>query len=485
MGEHCTGTQLEGYRERTLAPAELIAVDDHLHACAECSAAFRHLLARQPVRSATGDEAPAHADEEPAFHLDYDEHLAPYVDGTADDIDREIVESHVELCAQCAEQLRELFSVKEELARATPSGVAASPPIDDARAARSSPPPPAWRERFSGPRGHGAFAWPPARVQVLAGIFVCALLLIVAALLWRTHREQTASVPPPVANTANRSEANVSRNNNTPPAVQPSPSRNDDTAQANADAPTPQIANQSRSTKTEPVPRSDVAPQVAVSLDDGGRTLTLDRQGRLSGVAADVPAAYRELLRQALRDERIETASELAALIERPGRLRGAAEREEKFALLNPIGTLVRAAQPVLRWQPLAGADSYTVKIYDARLNTIAASPPLAATQWTPPAPLAPGRIYSWQVTAMKDGARQALAPLPQEPQALFRVLSPEQVEELQRAERIAGDSHLLRAIVYAKFGLMEEAEGELRELQQANTRSAVARRLAESLRRR
>src|SRR5215218_1772510 len=48
------------------------------------------------------------------FHLDYNEHLEPYVDGKVNEIDREIVDSHVALCSQCATDLRDLLAFKQQ-----------------------------------------------------------------------------------------------------------------------------------------------------------------------------------------------------------------------------------------------------------------------------------------------------------------------------------------------------------------------------------
>jgi hypothetical protein len=52
--------------------------------------------------------------DEAPFHLDYEEHLEPYVDGKANDIDREIVESHVALCSTCAAELKDLLEFKQQ-----------------------------------------------------------------------------------------------------------------------------------------------------------------------------------------------------------------------------------------------------------------------------------------------------------------------------------------------------------------------------------
>ncbi len=49
------------------------------------------------------------------FHLNYDEHLKPFIYETISAIDREIVESHVEVCTVCREDLRDILSFHREL----------------------------------------------------------------------------------------------------------------------------------------------------------------------------------------------------------------------------------------------------------------------------------------------------------------------------------------------------------------------------------
>ena len=478
--EHLSLRQIEQYRERTLAPGEFIRVARHLAVCDACYQRFHEVASLPEHLSPLTLETEAEERAE-SFHLNYDEHLAPYVDGTINDIDREIVESHVALCEDCAEQLRELFDVKAELARAGVPEMVAAQSISHAR---SPLPSSTWRERFFNWR-RSAFAWRPA--QAIAGLLVIALLIIAALMLWRARHESPVL---PDGERASRANANAGSTGTPPLVAQPSPTQVGSPTQANHNAPTPNDKMTPAETGTPPQivkqpgpvspQRRAIEPQVVVSVNDGGRTLTLDRQHRLSGFNG-LPPAYRQMMTQALLEQRIETPPELVALRDRAGRLRGSADSQDSFALLSPIGTMTRSGQPTLRWQPLAGATSYVVKIYDAALNEVAASPPLKQAEWTLPTPLRPGAVYTWQVTATKDGTT-VLAPRAPEPQARFQVLSAVQQEDLQRAERIAGDSHLLRGLVYARSGLLDAAESELQKLSAANPDSAVAQKLLQKL---
>src|SRR5215510_2503041 len=102
MSEHLSQSQLAGYSGRTLYPDELLAVDSHLASCDEC---YERLMRMRPETEKRAIGTAVEFGEEP-FHLDYDRHLEPYVNDTANEIDREIVESHVALCSKCANELR-------------------------------------------------------------------------------------------------------------------------------------------------------------------------------------------------------------------------------------------------------------------------------------------------------------------------------------------------------------------------------------------
>src|SRR5689334_8421117 len=95
---------------------------------------------------------------EDPFHLDY-ELLELYVDDKADDIDREIVDSHVAQCSQCADELRDLLAFKEQPAA---SSVIAS----------------RWKKWFP------KLPWLPK--PVLAMVLVIAVAVLAMAVLWWT-----------------------------------------------------------------------------------------------------------------------------------------------------------------------------------------------------------------------------------------------------------------------------------------------------------
>jgi hypothetical protein len=121
-------------------------------------------------------------------------------------------------------------------------------------------------------------------------------------------------------------------------------------------------------------------------------------------------------------------------------------------------------------------ATGYVVEVYDSKFNLAASSPQLTNHSWTPPA-LPRGKVYSWQVKAIKD-EQEFLSPRPPAPQAKFRILDQAKANELAKARRAYPSSHLALGLLYAEAGLLKEAEQELRALQKANPGSEIARSL-------
>ncbi|MBK7704598.1 MAG: hypothetical protein IPJ30_02180 [Acidobacteria bacterium] len=109
MIDHPSPDTLIAYAERRLSSGEMTNVILHLAECAECLESVRPAFATARTvalfDAAGGD----------AFHLDFDEHLRPFVDSEADAVTRELVESHILDCPACAFELRELREFSESL----------------------------------------------------------------------------------------------------------------------------------------------------------------------------------------------------------------------------------------------------------------------------------------------------------------------------------------------------------------------------------
>ena len=119
----------------------------------------------------------------------------------------------------------------------------------------------------------------------------------------------------------------------------------------------------------------------------------------------------------------------------------------------------------------LAGAESYTVSIYDEALHLVKTSQPLQQAEWTVPDRLKAGTVFTWVVTALKDG-KVVVAPAAPA-RAEFMVIG--QIELIQLERRITGVTSIpARGIVYAEAGLLDSAEQEFRAYLASNPTDKV-----------
>lgn len=117
MDAHLSEQQVQQYHARALSSTERMEVSEHVSACEECR---NRLRAAKPVKAmvpsvnaSVGEDLRRALREEPT-HLAYDE-LVAYVEGTANPVEREIAEGHLETCVVCQKQARELRAFRAML----------------------------------------------------------------------------------------------------------------------------------------------------------------------------------------------------------------------------------------------------------------------------------------------------------------------------------------------------------------------------------
>ncbi len=437
MAGHLSQIQLVGYGARTLNSEELLAVDRHLASCNTCHDRLTRMVSK------ISDRSYDLSIQEP-FHLDYDQHLAPYVDGTANEIDREIIESHIALCSQCAEDIRDLQEFRQQPllpALQTEHGVKVS----------------RW------PRLMDQWQWPQLwNPQLTAALVIAVFMLGISAaiLLWTRNRTQ------PVQQAGTASPPGVDNKEPTSPgpspgqlAVQPSPDQRDDQS------------GQPKSQRDEPL----------IALNDGGQQVTLDEHGHLTGLKS-LPPDLRKTVENVLAARKFNRSPALGNLSESTGRLRGWSEKQDAIAPLEPAGVVIESDRPTFRWRALEGASEYVVTVHDSQLRAVESSGPLAGTEWSILRPLERGVTYSWQIRAVTDG-KTVISPKPPAPEARFRVLDQKAFAAIENAKRVQRNSHLAMGVLYWKHGLMDAAEREFEALVRANPGSNVAAELLGSLR--
>ncbi|HKR13294.1 MAG TPA: zf-HC2 domain-containing protein [Pyrinomonadaceae bacterium] len=334
-----------------------------------------------------------------------------YVDGNIGGEELQTIEDHLSHCEQCVFAVNDLREFSNEI----------TPSLDR----EYQPGGTWWRQRFKSLTA--PFRIAPVPAYALAILLVAVIIWVI----WPASQQPEPQI-----------------------AITPSPS------------PQPSVVD-SPPVQPEPVP-------VVAQLNDGGVTLTLDQQGKLSG-ADNLPPNYQDLLKKTLGGGRIEKSAQLQGLTRPPSSLMGAGDNKTDFSVLEPLGSVLLNNRATFRWSAMEGATGYVVEVYDEKFTPVTSSPQLTDITWTTTLPR--GNVYSWQVKAIKDG-EEVMSPRPPAPQAKFRILDQAKTDELAKARRAYPSAHLTLGLLYADAGLLREAEQEFRLLQRANPNSDLARNL-------
>jgi hypothetical protein len=391
--QHLSDHQIQNYQERKITSDQLLEIDDHLQACESCrirlSEKTKWMASFETLRSDLKTTEAA----DPG-HISY-EQLEMFVDDQIDPVEKENIQSHLDICPQCNADEQDLRAFMVKLDRK----------VDSRKVI------PFWSS--------GAFR-KTLRIAGAAAAF--------AFIVW------LATVPMKNRITTENKELQMKQ----------------------------------QRTGGE------------IVLNDGTRTIQLDRQKNLSGLP-ELPAPYRQQIAAALTNQQVEAPQFLQDLIGKRETLMGSSNASNAFALLSPVGTVVQSDKPVFQWNRFNGADGYRVYIQDEDYNEIATSPLLKETSWIVKESLVRGKTYNWQVAALKDG-KEIMARVPPMPEAKFQILSPGPLRELENLQQSAGNSHLVMGIVDVQFGLLDDAEREFAALLQDNTKSELAKKLLLSI---
>ena len=359
---HLTQEQLSGYQLRTLAAAELLAVDAHLLQCAACRERLAVIAAVVPGLEDLRFQL--------SEHLEYEQIVACAEGGGAPEL-----RQHLEECALCRAEVADLAAFRRELAP-VPAVVVSMP---------SRRGPSRWL-------GYAAIA---AGIVAVVGLGV--------------RRDRNVPVAAPVAGV------------------------------------------------TQPQPPAEAA----------------------------LPADQLAALERVRGTQQFEHAAVLDRLIAKRGVLLGAAGEGKSFGIEAPVGTTVLEDRPLFRWEAVPGATQYVVAVFDENFEKVAASPAVASPEWRPSEPLARGRVYNWQVTALVGG-RSVRAPQPPAPEARFQITGADAVAGIETARRVHPANHLLLAVLLVQAGALDDAVAEVDALAASDPATARALRVnLDSLRKR
>jgi hypothetical protein len=432
--EHISESTMERFCMRALTENELTTVARHLTGCPDCQAEFVSTIRRQRQGSDLSFTLA------PEFwlrheHLDY-EQLVHLADNKLEETDRELIDVHMKVCPSCREDVRSFLAFREQIA---PEMKVSYAPVEQESAS----------ERLSWTIWWGGLAWKP--VYSAAAVILGIALVIGAALLLnrRADNQQAQQVPAPQATPG--STPNVSANLPSPTA---SPNQSPEVQSYSAD--------------------------VIVELNDGARTVTVNKSGNISGLD-DVPAPTRDEIASVLLTEQIDPPAILKNLAGQQSALRGS-NTPETFKLMSPTRTVVVSDRPTFKWENVSGASAYRVYINDPSGQIAARSDDLPPdrTEWLAPKPLTRGEIYAWTVTAVVDG-KEIVAPGPSAPEMKFQVLSAANLQQLNRLKRAR--SHLALAVFTVRVGMLDEAEHEFTELSRFNPKAQVLGKLLHRVR--
>jgi hypothetical protein len=410
MITHLSAEEIEDYVNRRALRQNVARVDEHLFNCAACYQRFLTIFQAQrrfPIEIDLDDLAGVRG-----WHLQGEE-LKAYVTGQMDGLDRVYANLHLKECAWCREEVTHFseFTSKLEFYLSRRHGPLKSPRT---------------RGKFLDRLGALPTAWSPVR---LAGAAALALLVISSLLLWSIRGTN--------------------------------PQGNDIALSAQSPAPIPSGAQATGTTQAVVTPRPETKTKADQVIDS-------KKIGRGNSPVPAIQASPKgrsvEKSRQEVEASLIAENLAMPSVIETFDRssvvLRGDDTQIESFNIIGPFRTVIARDQPTFRWTALTGAASYTVSVYDAKLNLIGTSEPLTEPHWTMPSRLERGVIYTWVVTAIKDG-KEILAPtLPA--RAEFKIIEKLALEQLNRRIKQT-DSAPVRGVLYAKAGLLDEAERELR----------------------
>ena len=431
MSEHLSTEQMRRYHDRILPFVETLRLNEHLASCDKCHWQYEKLYQLPSKFAPIEVNLSEVADDEP-LHLLFEEEIVPYVEGRLKGPGREIVESHMGLCARCKRDVHNLLEYKDELESSTGSE---SLPVTTARG----------QSRFLS-------GWQWNMAWVAAVIIALAILVSVVLLRSRIAGEQPQTTEHETANDTQDSQG-------------------DDVPATGTDL-----------TPNQPEKQFAAHLEAVVDLKDGGRRITLDKQANLEGLEA-LPIASQRAIRAALIAGAITKPEILSQLRAEPGLLRDGQQSDgDPFALLTPAGTVVLDDRPTFRWQALSGGTTYVVSVFDADFNRVAKSEMLETTQWEIPQSLRRGAVYSWQVSALVNG-KEVTSPVKPSPDVRFKIIESAKEAELQRIKKIYPNSHLALGVLYAQAGLRADAEREFIALVRANPRAVVAKNLLRSVR--
>lgn len=465
LDTHLTEKQVALYRQNALEASEWFQVGEHLAQCDACRLQVREGNARS-IRALAEDLVAATLEEE--SHLDYEDMVA-YVHGTADEVIRGLVETHLQHCAACVEQVKDLRAFQALLSTYPAETAAPEMPLSF------------WA------RLQQRLLHPENTLRLVTVVSLGAVTLF-AGMAWVQSRQRARSqrAVQELARLQRGREAETQRlladvtalqrrleeeRRKPAQAVRKAPVI---AANAKRPQPTPESLNTEKRLAVE-VARLNEELKKQRALASKGPHVVPSVQGKSDASALAVARPAKRF------DVPIDFLKKL-----NPPRdvLAGSGTEPSAFALVFPLHTRLLTSRPLFQWKPLKGATGYRIEIKDSDDNLIpeleGATAPIQGTHWMPTRPLARGKMYKWWVHAiLPDSERLPTAPGRGEPEARFEILSASKAEMIATQQYTLGTHYLASGLLEEGKRLLEQVVAYAPDTRVAHKAQVLLRRLA------
>lgn len=164
------------------------------------------------------------------------------------------------------------------------------------------------------------------------------------------------------------------------------------------------------------------------------------------------------LINRVLTSGQLEMPAAVRGLSGPVGTLLGGGAASSSLVPLSPIGTAVLSTAPEFTWQPMRGATSYSIAVFDQQFAQVASADHVTGTTWTPTRALPRGATLAWQITAHFPTG-DVLAPAPPQPEARFVVVDDAAATAIASQQQRLVNQPLALGVLLAKAGLFVDAQ--------------------------
>ncbi len=420
--------ELERFLQGDLDAERLLALEEHLSACAACRGMLNALPVRVRAAASLGADLIG-ASDCPEYAV-----LSALVEETLGRAEARPLQAHVNLCELCAKDVERIRSIRSQGA------------LRDTVCVRPGT-----------PRRGAAWTWRVWRRAVAGVLAVGAVAVATVAL-----RQPPA---PPISGPVVVERVPAPE----PDRVQPGP----------AVKPTPPEAPVVAAIPDKAKPAQPSPPPL---LRDGAYQLVKSEgtyaMVRIDGKSTRTPLEARisALINQKITAGRIKPAEPVRVAMNTI-----VVRNEEGYVpdptapkQISPVGVVVMSDHPTFRWSRVDMAESYRLVVTDKNGNRVFEGT-TDKTGLKLSQPLERGRVYFWRVGARFNRGD----PWANSRAAGLRVISAEDMTTIRAVKSRMSGSHLALAAVYESLGLYADAADEYQAVRRANPGSQLARRIA------